>query len=244
MKIAAEDKTEQFVAQNRSFFEYMVDWKQNLKPAKLSGIIGAAGGPEHVVIVSVDVIEGFCRVGPLASDRVKGIIKPIVDLLEAAHSLGVKNVALAQDAHEKDSLEFGAFPPHCLEGTPEAEPVEEFRALPFFPEFRLFPKRSVSSDLETGLGEWLMEKEPKAVIVVGDCTDLCTYQLATFIRHLANSRHLSWQVILPADCVQTYDMPVDTAKSIGAMAHPGDFFHLTFLYHLGLEGVKVFSHLE
>jgi hypothetical protein len=39
--------------------------------------------------------------------------------------------------------------------------------------------------------------------------------------------------------VDTYDLPVETAKQIGAVPHAGDLLHLIFLYSMMLNGVEV-----
>jgi hypothetical protein len=48
---------------------------------------------------------------------------------------------------------------------------------------------------------------------------------------------------VPANCVQTFDMPVETAEAIGAMPHDGDLLHRIFLYQMALNGVEVVSSL-
>ena len=55
----------------------------------------------------------------------------------------------------------------------------------------------------------------------------------------ANARQLQRRVILPADCVDTYDTPLALAKEIGAFPHPADLLHAVFLYHMALNGVEV-----
>ena len=45
--------------------------------------------------------------------------------------------------------------------------------------------------------------------------------------------------MVPVDGVDTYDLPVETARSIGAVPHPADLLHLVFLYSLMLNGVEV-----
>ena len=78
------------------------------------------------------------------------------------------------------------------------------------------------------------------MIVVGDCTDLCTYNLAMHLRLRANAYGLAEQrVILPANAVDTFDMSIEAAEEVGALAHPGDFFHKVFLYHMALSGIQV-----
>jgi hypothetical protein len=46
-------------------------------------------------------------------------------------------------------------------------------------------------------------------------------------------------VIVPADCVQTFDTPLALARQIGAMPHDGDLLHLVFLYSMQLNGIEV-----
>ena len=47
------------------------------------------------------------------------------------------------------------------------------------------------------------------------------------------------RVIVPADCVDTYDMPVETAAEIGAMPHDAELLHAIFLYHMALNGIVI-----
>ncbi|MGD0709226.1 MAG: isochorismatase family protein [Anaerolineaceae bacterium] len=158
----------------------------------------------------------------------------------AVWSRGVRNIVLIQDTHEPDAVEFGSFPPHCVRGTAEAETVDAFKALPFFDQIKVMPKNSIASGLNTGLVEWLASHlSVDTFIVVGDCTDLCSYQLAMHLRLDANARQLKRRVVLPADCVDTYDTPLALAKEIGAFPHPGDLLHAVFLYHMALSGVEV-----
>ena len=201
--------------------------------------------PVRTAIISVDVINGFCHQGALASPRVKGIIAPIVALFEKAWKQGLRHILLPQDTHEPEAVEFGQFPPHCVRGTAEAETVPEFKALPFFDQMIVMEKNSIHSGLDTALNDWIAaHPEVDTFIVVGDCTDLCTYQLAMHLRLDANARQLQRRVVVPADCVDTYDMPVELAKQVGAMPHDGDLLHAVFLYHMALNGVEVVSRIE
>jgi nicotinamidase-related amidase len=224
------------------YLAYLASWQENLTSISFEEAIT---NPKRTGIISVDVINGFCHEGPLASPRVKAIIAPIVDLFERAWEAGVRNIVLTQDTHEADAVEFGQFPPHCVRGTSEAETVPEFKALPFFNQIPVIEKNSISSGLNTGLDQWIKERPGlDTFIIVGDCTDLCTYQLAMHLRLNANARQLEQRILLPANCVDTYDLPVDVADGIGAMPHDGDLIHAVFLYHMALNGVEVVSQIE
>jgi len=198
--------------------------------------------PKNTAILSVDIINGFCYEGPLASPRVAGIVEPVTRLFERAWQRGVRSFVLTQDTHEPEAVEFAQWPAHCVRGTREAETVEAFTRLPFFSEMTVMEKNSIQPALNTGLDAWI-ETHPQidTFIVVGDCTDLCVYQLAMHVRLDANARQIKRRVILPEDCVQTYDMPVETAQSLGILPHPGDLIHAMFLYHMALNGVEVVS---
>jgi nicotinamidase-related amidase len=223
--------------ESKLFLEYLSGWVDDLTPLALEQVVTS---PNRTAIVSVDVINGFCYEGPLSSPRVAGIVAPIRSLFVQAWQLGVQNIVLVQDTHEPEAVEFAQWPPHCVRGTSEAETVPEFKTLPFFDQITVFPKNSIQSALNTGLGDWqVAHPQVDTWIVVGDCTDLCTYQLAMHLRLQANAAQATRRVILPANCVDTYDLSIETARSIGALPHPGSLVHAFFLYHMALNGIEV-----
>ncbi len=99
--------------------------------------------------------------------------------------------------------------------------------------------------MNTGLNDWLQAKpEVDTFIVVGDCTDLCTYQLAMHLRLDANARQRHRRIIVPANAVDTYDRTVATAQQQGGLPHDGDLLHAVFLYHMALNGIEVVARIE
>lgn len=231
-------KIEDLLKDAMPFLRWMGDWRARLTTLDLSAEIN---DPSNVAVLSVDVVNGFCYEGPLSSPRVAAIVQPIVRLFERAHALGVRHFILTQDTHEEGAVEFGSFAPHCTRGSGESETVPEFKALPFFDQFITIPKNSISSSIGTELPDWLdAHQEVTTFIVVGDCTDLCTYQLAMYLRLRANARQRAAdRIILPVDCVDTYDLSVGAAQELGIFPHHGDLLHLVFLYSMALNGVEV-----
>lgn len=227
---------------NKGFLTYLEEWIASLKPGRLEEV---AASPERMAVVSVDLVNGFCYEGPLASPRVRALIPPIVRLLERVWAAGVRHILLTQDTHEPDAVEFGSFPPHCVRGTRESETVPELTALPFFKHMHLFNKNSIDSSQNTGLDAWLREHpDVDRYVVAGDCTDLCVYQLAMHLRLEANARQLPRRVMIPADCVDTYDLPVNAAERIGAVPHDAVLLHKIFLYSMMLNGIEIVSTLD
>ena len=230
-----------WVSNSFIFLNYLDSWLSELPEIPLDSVIAI---PENTAVFSVDVTNGFCTEGPLASPRVNSIIEPVIDILERSWDSGVRNMLLIQDSHEPDAVEFAEFPPHCIRGSEEAEPVAQIKALPFFKEIPIVEKNSIAAELNTGLPEWMTHHpEVNTFIVVGDCTDICTYQLAMHLKIEANANQLKRRVIVPVNAVDTYDMPVDTAAEIGALPHDGDLLHAVFLYHMNLNGIEIVNKL-
>lgn len=230
--------TEQLIKSSKPFLNYVIDWKEGLPSMPISDVV--QGQPENVAVISVDVTNGFCYEGPLASLRVASIVEPITTLFKTGRNAGIRNFILTQDTHPEDAAEFASYPPHCIRGTSESETVAAFKNLPFFAQFQVMPKNSINSALNTDLEAWL-EAHPQVdtFITVGDCTDLCTYQLAMHLKLRANAHNQKSRVVVPVDCIETYDLPVEVAQQIGAVPHDGDLLHYIFLYHMMLNGIEV-----
>jgi nicotinamidase-related amidase len=234
--------TRALVEHSTPFLDWLSNWQANLNAIPFSA---AVPQPERTAMFCVDLIVGFAYEGILASPRVSGIVSPITKLLSTADAAGVRHFLFLQDCHAEDAPEFGSFGPHCQCGSREAETVPELLDLPFSDRFTVMPKNSISSALGTTLDAWLNahHQDINTFVIVGDCTDLCTYHLSMHLRLRANARGYDQRVIVPGDCVQTYDMPVDTATDLGIMPHDGDLLHAIFLYHMALNGIEVVARL-
>ena len=229
-----------FRKESKEFIRFLEEWMKGLKPLVLKQEIKS---PRETAVVSVDMINGFCHQGPLASPRVKEIIPAITGLFKEVHGFGVRNFVLIQDTHSEDTPEFEAFPPHATQGSRESETIPELKELPFSNLFTVIPKNSLHPAIGTSFDDWLgKHQDLRTFIVVGNCTDLCVYNLALYLRLRANAFGLKGhQILLPRDYVQTYHLSVGDARKMGAIPHDGDFLHALFLYHMALNGIRVFS---
>jgi len=224
------------------FLDWLYRWKETLPFLDLDEVIS---DPTRVAVVSQDLLKGFCDVGPLSSERASSIVPAAVDVFQHAHELGVRHFLLLQDTHDPDAVEFSAYPPHCVEGTEESETIDELQNLPFADLFTILSKNSISSNVGTDLEPWL-DSHPgvDTFIVVGVCTDICIYHAATYLRVRANVLgQEDARIIVPANCVETFDTPVEVAKEVGAMPHDGDLLHRIFLYQMALNDVEVVANL-
>ncbi len=217
--------------------KFITDWLATLPDVEFGQV---APKPEAAAVFSADMINGFVHEGPLASERVNALAAPVASLFGDAWGHGIREFVLLQDTHDPSTPEFRSYPPHCLAGTEESTTIPELADLPFHENFTIITKNSLNPAIETEFDAWL-DAHPDILkaIVVGDCTDLCTYQLAMHLRMRANALNLeTFDVIVPATAVDTFDIPAGSDTEVGH-AHPGDFFHNVFLYHMMSNGIRV-----
>ena len=207
---------------------FVTEWFSKLESVSLHNTISH---PESTGLFSADMINGFLRTGALASERVNTLTDPVTSLFSQAWEIGVRDFVLLQDTHDPETPEFGAYPPHAIVGTEESDTIPELATLPFAERLTVIEKNSLNPAIGTIFDSWLAEHDHlETAIVVGNCTDLCVYQLAMHLRLRANAFNLDdFEVIVPGNCVNTFDTPT----------HPADYFHRLFLYHMAANGVRI-----
>jgi nicotinamidase-related amidase len=221
---------------------FVARWLETVPAAQLRDI---APDPTASAIFAADIINGFLREGALSSERIDAITGPVLDLVQLAWEDGIRDFVFLQDAHPADTPEFEAYPAHAVAGTSESEMIPELAALPFANHFTIIQKNSLHPAIDTGFDAWL-EAHPnlRTAIVIGDCTDLCVTALAMHLRLRANARGIQgFQVIVPMDCIDTFDIPDDPKLPPGA-AHPAEFFHAVWLYHLASNNIRIVRQLS
>jgi nicotinate phosphoribosyltransferase len=149
----------------------------------------------RVVIVS-DMLRGFLEEGyPLyCGIEARSIIPNIQKLLKRELKQGSKIFYLC-DHHVPNDPEFRMFPPHCIEGTEEAELISEL--LPYSGE--IIPKRTFSSFYNTPLDKRLKAIKPETIVVCGVTTHICVLQA------VIDARNRGYEVEVPVDCVASFD---------------------------------------
>ncbi len=160
-------------------------------------------------IIVVDVLNGFCKAGNLASPRLGAVIPRLQAYLRRELDAGARAIFLI-DTHQPDDREFHMFPPHCIRGSGEDEVVDELRE---FVERSVSVRKSrYSGFYGTNLERILAELHPDEVEVVGVCTDICV------LHTVADLRNRDYLVTVRSDLVETYDAPGHPAEQINAWA--------------------------
>lgn len=219
------------------FLNYLEHWLDSRPTIKLSEVISE---PEKSAIISVDVINAFLYEGPLSSPRVAPIGESISNLMRESWGLGLRDILLVQDHHTEETQEFSEYGQHAVGGTNQAEAIDLIKNLPFYNKLTTIYKDSIHPALNNGFDDWVDQREQlNTIIAVGDVTDLCVYQLATYLKLRANANKKDRRVIVPVNCVQTWHLSVEDAEDLPAMPHHGDMLHATFLYHMALNGIEI-----
>ncbi len=147
-------------------------------------------------VLVIDMLRGFLEEGyPLyCGDKARRIIPNIQRLLEQELAQGSR-VFFICDHHDPDDLEFKMFPPHCIEGTAEAEVIPELAQYPG----EAIPKRRYSGFFDTSLEEKLNRLKPGKLIICGVLTNICVMHTT------ADARNRDYEVEVPIDCVASPD---------------------------------------
>ncbi len=222
---------------SKDFLDWLSAWYANLQPMPFATAIAE---PASAALCTVDMLNGFCYEGTLSSPRSAACVPPIANLFQRAYERGVRNLISIQEWHSEHAEEFKAYGAHCVRGTREAELVRELATLPFARDIEIVHKNSLHTIVDTTMEQWLGNHSViDTFIVTGVCTDLCAYDLALDLKLRANVRDIPRRVIVPANCVNTYDLPVETANKIGALPQDGDLAHAYFLYMMALNKIEV-----
>ena len=147
-------------------------------------------------VLVVDMLRGFLEEGhPLyCGPRARRIISNIQKLLEQESRQGATIFHIC-DHHAADDPEFKLFPPHCIEGTPEAELIPELAGY----QAEMIHKKHFSGFYNTTLERKLKELDPEALVVCGVCTDICV------LHTVADARNRGYEVEVPINCVASFD---------------------------------------
>lgn len=186
----------------------------------------------EVLLLVVDMVEGFTRIGNMSNPYMTKIIGEVVRLVNYFLDNGYA-VAATKEAHSPDSVEFNDYPNHCEEGTEEARLVAEL--IPFEPKMMIYEKNSTCVAVAPEFIEDLKHmKKLKKVIVVGGCTDICLMQAAIPVKCLFNQLNQNVEVIVPENAVDTYDAPNHGRDEWNEMA-------FRFMKQAGIQIVKKYE---
>ena len=176
----------------------------------------------------VDINNGFAKGGALYSPRIENLINPIVNFTKSV-SNDIKSIIAFTDYHTNKSTELLNYPTHCIENTIECEIVDELK---FIENIKIVKKNSTNGFF--ALND-LNFNNTDNIIIIGDCTDICIYQLAITLKSYFNQNNINKNIIVPINLVDTYN--IDNV-------HPAELLNIVFLNSMIQNGIKVVKEIK
>lgn len=189
---------------------------------------------DKTALFVVDMVVGFVYSGTLSSPRVAEIVNNIAELNKKTAGY---NKVFFLDNHEKDSQEFRYFPAHCVGGTEEAELIAELKTEDSEGSNTHYIKKNSTNAFHCkGFKEWLQSHENQIdnYIITGCVTDICVLQFALCLKSYFNENNIDKRVIVPANCVETYD----------GGSHDGNLLNLFSLYNMYTSGIEIIDRIN
>ena len=155
--------------------------------------------PDRTAVVVVDMQNGFCHPdGALYAPGSESAIEPIAAFVERAEAAGAR-IVFTRDVHPPDQFEgnhyydeFDRWGEHVLEGSWEAEVVEE---LPVESADHVVEKHTYDAFQQTELEGWLSARGIRDLLFCGTLANVC-------VLHSAGSAGLrDFRPILVEDCI-------------------------------------------
>ena len=148
------------------------------------------------LLINVDMVNGFVKKGAMADTYIQHIVPEQIRLMEKIKEKQ-EAIAIIKDTHKEKCREFNRFPTHCVEGTKEAELIEELKE--FEKENNLvYQKNSTSTIYDHNFIEDINKmKNLKEVIIVGCCTDICILNLAIPMQNYFDQKDLDIKITIP-----------------------------------------------
>lgn len=157
------------------------------------------------VLLIIDMLNGFCRKGfPLSLENSTENIESYISkrIEETINEKG--KVIFICDSHKMTDPEINnPYPPHCMEGTEEAEIIDSL--INYADKSIILKKHTLSIFLGTDLEKILKKIKPIEIEIVGVCTDICDLFAVYELRIRGYNVFVSNQGVLPLDKTKQMD---------------------------------------
>ena len=155
------------------------------------------------LLICVDMVNGFVKEGPMSDMYIAHIIPENIRLMEEIIE-EKEGLAIIKDTHKADAIEFKRYPKHCIEGTREADLIDELKY--FEKDVLVYKKNSTSTIYAPGFLEDIGKMDNlKEVIITGCCTDICVINLAIPLKNYFDEHDRDVNIVVPKNAVETYN---------------------------------------
>lgn len=160
----------------------------------------------ETALIVVDMVNGFVNEGVLHDKNIRKIVPRQLELLEEAEKKG-SLIILVKDTHNKNATEFKRFgnTTHCIQGTSEAELIDELKPFEQKDNVITVEKNSTSLMESPEFREIVRQAENlKEVNFVGCCTDICVFNGAMGLANYYDEWNRDVTINVHEDAIATY----------------------------------------
>ena len=157
-------------------------------------------------LIVVDMVNGFVREGVLHDKKIADVIPRQIELIEEYIKDGGL-IIIVKDTHEKNATEFKRFgnTNHCLNGTYEAELVDELKPFENL-ENAITVEKNSTSFMEAPKFRQIMEDATniERFDIIGCCTDICDFNGTMGLANYCDQWNRDVEIYVHQDAVATY----------------------------------------
>lgn len=169
------------------------------------------------LLINVDMVNGFVKKGAMADTYIKHIIPEHIKLMTEVQEKENGKIAIIKDTHKENCREFNRYPVHCVEGTEEAELVEEL--VQFEEKSLVYNKNSTSTIYAPNFLEDIDKMiNLEEITIIGCCTDICVINLAIPLQNYFDQKDRNILIKIPKNAVETYDSPTHNRDEYNEIA--------------------------
>lgn len=160
----------------------------------------------ETALIVVDMVNGFVNEGVLHDKNIRKIVPRQLELLEEAEKKK-SLIILVKDTHNNNATEFKRFgnTTHCIQGTSEAELIDELKPFEQKENVITVEKNSTSLMESPEFREIVKQAENlKEVNFVGCCTDICVFNGAMGLANYYDEWNRDVTINVHEDAIATY----------------------------------------
>ena len=160
-------------------------------------------------LIVVDMVNGFVREGVLHDKSIEAVIDRQLEIVNNYIDDGGL-IIFIKDTHQKGSTEFKRFgdTEHCIEGTHEAELVDELKPFENLDNAICIKKNSTSYMEAPDFRNLIKDAENiDRIDVIGCCTDICVANGTIALANYFDQWNRDVEIRVHEDSIATYGAP-------------------------------------
>lgn len=186
---------------------------------------------EKSTLIVINPVNGYVKKGKLCSERLSDIVSPIKDTIKKFKDENM-DIIVFSDSHTLKSVELLNQPEHCIQGTEEAEIIDEIKQIGGFKQVEM---NSTNAFHVPDFQEYLANNKKKDTFVIcGNYTDTCILNFAVTLKTYFDQFDKKVDIYISIDSVETYDYEI----------HNGELMNILSLQIMLNSGIKLVSNIK